>query len=382
MVGGGGFEFVLVGGGLQAGLVALGLLARQRDVRLALVEKGRALGGNHTWCCHTRDLPEAASEWLSPLIVRRWPGYDVVFPGARRTLRSPYAMVTSTRLASVVAETIARSRGSACRLGQRAVRVGEHEVELEDGTTLHAEVVVDARGPTIEPRSSGFQKFLGLELEMGRAHGLARPVVIDATVAQRDGFRFFYVLPFDERRVLVEDTCFSRSPDLDLVAARSAVLEYAARLGPVTRVLREETGVLPMPWASDAPAPNGSPLVAGYRGGWFHPATGYSLPVAARLACYLASRPPREVFGPDLRRLHRSHRAQARWAEHLNGLLFHFFAPDDMRNVFERFYELPDDVIARFYGLSSTWGDRARIVAGRPPRGFSLRAARASVGSA
>ena len=42
------------------------------------------------------------------------------------------------------------------------------------------------------------------------------------------------------------------------------------------------------------------PLVAGYQGGWFHPATGYSLPAAARLAALVGELPAERVFGPEL----------------------------------------------------------------------------------
>jgi lycopene beta-cyclase len=38
----------------------------------------------------------------------------------------------------------------------------------------------------------------------------------------------------------------------------------------------------------------------------------------------------------------------------------------------ERFYELPEPSIARFYALSTTAFDRARSLCGRPPRGLSL----------
>lgn len=376
------FEFVIVGGGLQSGLLALGILSRRRDARLAVVEGGAVLGGNHTWCFHRRDLPPRAQRWIEPLIVHTWTDYDVLFPGLRRTLRAPYCAITSTRFAAVVGDAIARSPGSACFLARRAVRIAEREVELDTGTTLGADVVIDARGPDRDdaPKTCGFQKFFGLELELERPHDLERPILMDATVPQHDGFRFFYVLPFDRRRLLIEDTCFSRSQDLELPVARAAVLEYAARLGPVARVVREERGVLPMPWESNVPEPARSPLVAGYRGGWFHPATGYSLPFAARLACFIADAAPGDVFGPELRRLHHSHRAQAQYAEKLNRLLFHCFAPGDMRNVFERFYSLPEEVILRFQACATTWLDRARIVVGRPPRGFSFGAALALAG--
>lgn len=378
------FDIVLVGGGLQNGLLTLGALARQPDLRIALVEAAGALGGNHTWCVHGADAPASGLRWMDPLIVHRWRGYDVRFPRLSRTLCIRYDALTSERFDSVVRSAIDGRPGSACFLNRRATRIADRAVDLDDGMTLTARLVVDARGPTLEGDAErcGFQKFVGLELELDRPHHLERPVLMDATVPQTGGFRFFYVLPFGTRRLLVEDTRFSVRPDLAEPVLRGEVLAYASRFGAVTRVLREEAGVLPMPWQSRSVEPVGSPLVAGYRGGWFHPGTGYSTTAAIRLACHVAERAPAHVFDGDLTRLYRAHRRQARFAEHLNRLLFRCFPPDEMRNVFERFYALPEALIARFHALSSTWTDRARILGGRPPRGFSLLSALASARTA
>ena len=142
---------------------------------------------------------------------------------------------------------------------------------------------------------------------------------------------------------------------------------------PLARIVREESGVLPMPWAGTlAGVPERSPLVAGYRGGWFHPATGYSFPPAVRLACCVAARPAAQAFDGRLAALWRAHRTQVRFAQRLNRLLFRCFDPEDAWNVFARFYTLPDAVIRRFYALATTGFDRARLVVGRPPRGFSF----------
>jgi lycopene beta-cyclase len=127
-----------------------------------------------------------------------------------------------------------------------------------------------------------------------------------------------------------------------------------------------------MPWSSPQVFDTASPLRAGYAGGYFHPATGYSLPVALRLALHLAEHAPERAFGPEFAQLLRRHQSQARYAQELNRLLFHCFAPEEMWNVFARFYTLPPSVIARFYALALTRVDRARILWGRPPRGFSL----------
>jgi lycopene beta-cyclase len=185
-----------------------------------------------------------------------------------------------------------------------------------------------------------------------------------------------YVLPLAEDRLLVEDTTFSDSPSLDRETLRKSVHEYAHAQGwHVARVAREETGVLPLPWGGALPEPKASPLVAGYQGGWFHPTTGYSLPVAVRLAELVAAVSPEQAFSPALEDFARRHRGQARYAWLLNWLLFCAYPPAERWHILERFYRLPEPTIERFYALQMTAGDRARLLLGRPPRGFSVRSA-------
>ena len=106
------FDYVLVGGGLQNALLALALRARRPGSRVALVERAASLGGNHTWSFHEGDVPEAAREWVEPLVARRWPSYDVRFPGLERTLRHAYATIPSARVDAVVRERLSL-RGAA-----------------------------------------------------------------------------------------------------------------------------------------------------------------------------------------------------------------------------------------------------------------------------
>lgn len=369
------YDLVLVGGGLQNGLVALCALHADAGCRIALVEAERRLGGNHTWCVHARDVPDSARPWFEPLVVERWAGYDVVFPDQQRTLSSAYAYVSSERFAAVVSAAFARSRGCQLITGRRAVAVGAQAVRLDDAQVLHGRLVVDARGP--EPFAyagrCGYQKFVGLEIELAGAHGLTRPIMMDARCPQRDGYRFFYVLPLTARSLLVEETRFSLSSGLDVPRGRAAVRSYAARFGAISRVLREEVGVLPMPWSvSFAPPAPDAALPAGYRGGYFHPATGYSLPAALRFAERLGALRAHGPQTPAWECFLREHRSQATFALHLNRLLFTGFAETDMWGVLSRFYRLSEPLIERFYAMSSTLADRARIMIGRPPRGFSL----------
>jgi lycopene beta-cyclase len=371
------YDYVLVGGGLANGLVALALRARHPRVRIALVEAGPAVGGNHTWSFHETDLDERAAAAVEPLVVRRWGAVDVAFPDGRRTIPTGYATISSARFDEVLRATLAVP-GSTLALGARAVSIGPGEVRLADGRRLAGRVVLDGRGPA-RPRhfeSAGFQKFLGLEVELAPGAPLPdRPLLMDATVPQLDGYRFVYVLPLGARRALVEDTYYSDSPELERETLRSRVRSYLEERGfSVARVLREEAGALPIPWSHEGTAPLGSPVRLGYLGGWFHPTTGYSLPIAARVAATIAAHPPEEVAGA-LAAEWRALRRQARFCHALNRLLFRAAVPGARWQVFSRFYRLPQATIERFYALQTTATDRARIVCGRPPAGVTIRSA-------
>lgn len=370
-------DFALVGGGLQNGLIALAIRHARPDARIVLIERGAVIGGNHTWCFHAGDVDDGLAPWIEPLVTTRWKGYEVAFPAHARSLDSAYACVTSERLAERVAAALERP-GSRVMLETSAVSVERERVivKTRDGATskIRAHRVIDARGPDAGPQEAcGFQKFVGEEIVVDRPHGLDRPMLMDATVPQLDGFRFVYVLPIAPDRLLVEDTYFSDNAYLDVAELRVRIRNYIAERGwTVKQYAREEVGVLPLPWSYEMAMP-AWPLVGGYAGGWFHPVTGYSFPIAARLAAVIAGHEADEFLAPALDAHARAHARQLRFALRLNRMLFHWFAPERRYNVLERFYRLPEPVIRRFYALTTTPMDRARILFGRPPRGLSLR---------
>ncbi|MBE7448295.1 MAG: lycopene beta-cyclase CrtY [Kofleriaceae bacterium] len=375
-------DLALVGGGLQNGLVALATLAARPDARIAIFERGPALGGNHTWCFHDGDLPDDARPWLEPLVARRWAGYEVRFAPYRRALASGYACITSARFDEVVRATLAAAPHARVHTGVDVVAIAPGKVTVRaggDGAPLHtvaATTVVDARGPGKAAVTGGWQKFVGQELELEAPHGLTDPVLMDATVPQVDGFRFVYVLPLGPDRLLVEDTCFSEDPALDAPRLRQQLAAYVAAQGWRVRTqLREEDGVLPLPWQTEVVPPRPGLVTAGYQGGWFHPVTGYSFPVALRVATTIAHAVAR---GDDpaaaVAATVPAHQAQLRFALRLVWMMFRWFPPASRAGVLEHFYRLPEDTVRRFYALALTGRDQARMFLGRPPRGLSWRA--------
>lgn len=373
-------DLVLAGGGLANGLLAWRLKALRPELRVLLVEAGGSLGGNHTWSFHDTDLSRDEAAWIGPLVAHRWPRHRVVFPGRERTLGGGYASITSRRFDEVLRAGL----GDSVRLGCAVAEVAPDRVRLEGGATIAARAVVDGRGARPGAHMAlGFQKFLGRELRLARPHGLDAPVLMDASVAQDGGYRFVYVLPFAADTLLVEDTCYADGGEIDADALRGRIDAYAAAHGwQVAEVLREEQGVLPIVLAGDPQADwraAGGVARSGLAAGLFHPTTGYSLPDAVRLADLVARLP--DLSAPALFAAVRDH-ALALWRERgffrlLNRMLFLAAAPPARRRVMERFYGLPEPLIARFYAARPSLADRVRILSGRPPVpvGAALRAA-------
>jgi lycopene beta-cyclase len=363
-------DVAVLGGGLAGGLVAYALARRRPEVRVVVVEPG-PLGGNHVWSHFAADV-DPADRWLvEPLVAHAWPDYDVCFPAHHRTLRMPYQSITSERFAEVVGAAL--PEGAVLRGCVASARPGE--VRLEDGRRVAAAAVLDARGPgDASTLDLGWQKFLGRTLVTARPHGVVRPVVMDATVEQVDGYRFVYVLPVGECEVFVEDTYYSDTPHLDEEVLAARIDRYAAGRGwEVVDAPRTESGVLPVVLGGDIAGYWGSTgedlAKAGMRAGLFHPTTGYSLPDAVRLAARVAEAP--DLSHAALLELTRG-TALGRWAERgfyrmLDTMLFRAAEPDQRYRVLERFYRLDPGLVGRFYAGRSTAADKARILSGRPP---------------
>lgn len=368
------FDVVLVGGGLANALLAAAVLHRQPSARVALVEANPTLVHEKTWCFHGSDVPEGVWPWLQPFVAHRWNGYDVAFPGFERGFSSPYLAITGEGLSEALSALL-KAHGAGLFLGRAAAKVHEGGVELEDGARLTGGVIVDGRGQLERRRGAGFQKFVGWEVEVqeGSVARIQRPLLMDASVEQLDGYRFFYVLPLSPRRFLFEDTYFSSQPALNVDVVEQRISNYLQANGwLVSRVVRREKGVLPMPWepsVDEEPFSVPGVLKVGYRGGWYQPATGYSVPAALQVASAVAGAPTFSSASVKaaVEPLWRRHQTQSRFYRLLNRLAFRGVRDCDRRSVFQRFYRLPESLVSRFYAGRSTWWDRVRVLGGRPP---------------
>ncbi|MGV6820183.1 MAG: lycopene beta-cyclase CrtY [Parvularcula sp.] len=364
------FDVVFCGGGLASGLAAFRLAQKQPDTRIAIVERGPILGGNHTWSFHETDLTPAASRWIAPFVTAQWSSQTIRFPARTRTLSTGYRTITSERFD----QTVRTVPNISVITGVSVTAVTATQVTLEDGRDLSCRAVLDGRGDAPSPALElGFQKFLGQEVTFAEPHGLDAPIIMDATIPQLDGYRFVYVLPFTENSALIEDTYYSDGNHLDPEGLRTNINAYAHAQGwSIKSLIREEQGVLPIILDGDITAywaeRQGGPVPIGLRAGLFNPVTGYSLPDAVRMADRIAVTPLRPEALFSMVQTY----ATAKWHADgfyrmLNRMLFRAAKPDQRWSILQRFYGLNEPLIERFYAGNSTLGDKVRILAGKPP---------------
>jgi lycopene beta-cyclase len=364
------YDLILVGAGLANGLIALRLRQLQPHLRLLLLETQSQPAGNHTWSFHQADLTDQQMQWLQPLISHRWPGYQVRFPSFRRNLTGGYCAITSTDFAHQLSGAMEDALWTEAPVSE----VRPISVTLANGRVLHASAVIDGRGLQPTPHLQlGYQSFIGQEWHLTRPHGLSQPILMDATVDQQQGYRFVYTLPLSVDRLLIEDTHYINQPTLDDNTARQNIADYAQKRDwSLGRLLREERGALPITLNGDIDGfwqQHHNQPCSGLRAGLFHATTGYSLPTAVNLADSIAARLPCDAsrLSLHIESIARAHWQTERFFRLLNRMLFMAGHPDQRWRVMQRFYRLDAGLISRFYAGQLRFGDKARILCGKPP---------------
>lgn len=366
------YDIAFIGGGLANSLAAYRLKQIRPDVKFLIIEKNRTLGGDHTWSFHDTDVSPASHDWLHPFVVAKWAQQKVHFPAFKRTLDVGYNVIKSHRLHEIAGDALKED----VLLGKTVEHLDRNQIILSDGTQINAHSVLDGRG--WKPNSElvlAYQKFVGLEVELKNPHQQNKPVIMDATVPQIDGYRFIYILPWDERRLLIEDTYYSPNSSLDQDQISDRITQYAEDNGwEIDTIVDIEKGVLPIILGGDIQSiwrTNKYDIgLSGLAAVNFNFTTGYSLPDAVRFAESIS-----RIENFEAKHLHEFTRdysmdlwKRGQFNQLLNRLLFKAaLTPEERVNIFQRFYRLSENLICRFYAGNSTHYDKIRILSGKPP---------------
>ena len=373
-------KFVVVGAGLSGLILAWRCLSSNPNVSVIIIDSNHIIGGDHTWSFNINDIESSLHEWIEPFIAHSWKKYDVKFKGYSRRLNIPYCTGNSNSLRACVDPFIKSGRLKLI-LDTEVVKLTSFDVTILNGEKLTGDYIFDARGFTFDDNIKlGIQKFYGKTIETAKPHNLKYPIIMDATVAQHDGYRFIYCLPFGKNQILIEDTYYSDGLNFDQDKYNKRIDQYIeGNNWTEHKVIRVEKGILPITLAIDSKLiekrglKNKEPIKIGMRGNFYHPVTGYSFPDSVRLASKISrtinSCDKNKLVNLDLeiRKYKLLLYRRDRYFRLLNRLLFKASSPSKRHLVLQRFYTLSESLIKRFYEGNLHKKDMLRILIGKPP---------------
>lgn len=381
------YDYVILGAGCAGLTLCYQLLRRGVTGSILILDRKTEFLDDRTWC-----FWDVEPTPFSHLASKRWHSWEVRAAGRRVTAGSrnyPYLCLLGTDFYEAALGYISRHPNVSLGLGQEAELVagaGSPRVRTSDGE-YESERVLDCR--SLSSGSSVFeearkeaswvpQRFVGLRVRTTRpVFDDSRCTLMDFSVSQSRGLRFSYVLPFSAEEALVENVYLS-SAEVSAGEIRAEALEYLAgeyALGPDEyRVIKEESGYIPMTDYRFPRSQEPGVYNVGMAGGETRPSTGYTFLRIQRYCARLAENLARGGGPPR--------RDEARRYEVLDGLFLKLMqerpglCPELYLRMFER---VPPEAMVRFLTERSSPLDEARLIRALPKRPFIGLAGRASV---
>lgn len=296
----------MIAGAGAAGLscaARLSLHGHTRSLRILLLEPRLTYSRDRTWC-----FWNVIRHPFEECVSHRWPTWRVSHSGRSVDRSWPglsYQHLPSDAFYERALALLDADPNVEIRLGVKVDRLEESPRRDAPVTAFTGEGPVTARlaldtrprkarlafGDRPEPRVGRLlQHFHGQTVRVESPlfqPGIA--TIMDFFGSESGGIHFMYLLPYDDRTALVEDTWFSTQP-LPVERYQAEISRYLASRFGVSRfeVLHSETGAIPMD-PVPVPALDGPRIIdAGIRGGAARPSTGYAFLAIQRHAEALA----------------------------------------------------------------------------------------------
>jgi len=361
------YDYILIGAGLAGKLSALYFASLSSQSRVLLIEQQSTLNQSHTWSCFSSDVPDNMTQFSKTLPWTIWNQHEVHFPHLHRTLQIGYQsikekdlnhlVINSPQITLYLNSTVVESDFTS-----EIKRVKIHK-DGDQIISLTGKRIYDCTGWQLKSKvQSGFQKFIGLELCTSDPHGIKNPIIMDACVEQSDGYRFFYVLPFSDYHIFIEDTYYSATSNLDEPKIEHEIHDYLKRkTGLVGKVVYREIGCLPIPLDLISQKNTSSMPAIGAAGSHFHRVTGYSLPAIFQQLAQISNHSQITMREKKIYIL-------------LNRFLFLAASQSQRWQVFQFFYQHSESLIQKFYSGHMTILDWIQFFCKWPPPVNALKA--------
>ncbi|HMO31522.1 MAG TPA: lycopene cyclase family protein [Lacibacter sp.] len=272
------YDIIITGGG-AAGRILLHFLSAEdyfRNWRILVLESGNRIH-EKTWCFWKKDTHP-----FEHLICKEWT--DLSFAGtgyAKSENIAPYSYccIRGADFDNYFNQQFFPAHPNVTLVNDTVVRTTQHNdgwtVQTSTGCYTGSQVISNLAAAGQNNRL--LQHFFGWFIEYDTpVFDPGKAVLMDFSTVHGDNFCFYYVLPFSEKKALVECTYYSGStlPEATYTAQLDAYI--LKQYGPGFRRLQTERGAIPL--IEEAPsvvAPDGS-LAIGQSAGMIKASTGYA----------------------------------------------------------------------------------------------------------
>lgn len=279
------YDILIAGGGCAGLSLALHLVNRYgTKLSIGIIEAEEKNKNDRTWCFWT-DKPTL----FDSIISNRWKSIE--FAGSTGIHRSNAAPYCYNMIRGIDFYRFANDKLDKFSNVVRHSAIVESVLDIPGGAVARTDCG-DFRGrwlfnscflPEQFPKStrSSFyllQHFKGWEIETEKAVFTPdKMMLMDFRTPQKNNARFFYVLPFEKNRALVEYTVFSHSllADSEYDAALRSYIERQYDVHDF-RILHEEQNAIPMTDRTFPKALGANIMNIGIAGGSAKPTTGYT----------------------------------------------------------------------------------------------------------
>jgi len=277
------YDLIIIGGGC-AGLSLASNLAKLPGAvpKVLVLEQRLQYRNDRTWC-----FWDTANAACKSLVTHAWPTFrikDKQQDHAYDALKHPYLMLASDVFYNQALADIDRCSNTQLLLGEEiigsAVKVNQAWLVKTASGEYSAKWLVDTRPhpDMVESDSVLWQSFFGQEIELDEARFDAdQCVLMDFDDGFANGLAFVYFLPTSAKQALIEYTVFSEhryNKEALQPMLMQAVAQYTDQMAH--RVVREESGVLPMGNKRIRAHQDPSYVFSGLHAGGARPSSGYA----------------------------------------------------------------------------------------------------------
>ena len=278
------FTLAILGGGCAGLSLAMRLAEAGLNAPLTLIlVKNTVYSNDRTWCFWDEGNPE-----LRECVEHSWSDFQIKNGDSsfkKSCADQPYLMVSAERFCAHAKAKISSNQNRITLLkNQEISEVTKLQNQswriVTNNQTFTADKIVDTRPHVYagDGDSLLWQSFLGHEVETDEELFEANTfVLMDFDATFTDGLGFVYILPYSNKRALIEYTVFSEKPLLAKQLDGYINLALSRNLKDVSyKTLRTEYGKLPMGYQNKPDSVEPNYIYAGLFAGSARPSSGYA----------------------------------------------------------------------------------------------------------